>query len=302
VSVAVAQDQGQEVVEIVGDPAGQLAQDLQSLRLPGLELLPLRLHPFPVGHVADGGRDDDPLVHLQGRQGDLGRELTPVPAPPGQVEPGSHGTGGGVGEVAPAVAGVELLDRVGDEDLDELADQFLPAVTEHSFDMAVDVHDPPVGVDAHHGVGRRLQQPPEPRLGPPTVGAVPHRGGHEPAFLRLERAEADLRREGRPVGPYCGQFPSAAHGPEDRLGDIPVSEHRMPGPGFGRDQHLDRPADHGRPAMAEEHLGLEVEEADLAGAVDHDEGVGHGIEDRGHIRQTHPNLHPTQAPPPERLS
>jgi hypothetical protein len=48
----------------------------------------------------------------------------------------------------------------------------------------------------------------------------------------------------------------------------------MARPGCLGNEHLDLPPDHRGPAMAEQHLGLVVEQSDLPAGVDDDDGVG----------------------------
>ncbi len=288
----VAQDEGQDVVEVVGDPTGELTEDLEPLRLAGLEHLPLRLHPFAVRHVADGGGNDDPVLRLEGRQRDLRRKLAPVPTAAGQVQPGSHRARGRVGEVPAPVAGVKILDRVGNEDLDALAEKVRPLISEEPLGLAVDEDDPAVGVDTDHSIGRRLQEAAELGLGPAAVAAVAYGGGHEPPFLRLQGTQADFRRKLSSVSPRRGELPAGAHRPEDRLVEISIVEHGVPDPGRGRNEDFYRPSDDCRPPVAEQRLGLQVEKPDLAGGVDHDHRVGHRVQDRGDVGQTHPNLPP----------
>ncbi len=73
----VVGDDGQQVVEIVGDPAGQLTQAFQPLRLMKLAFQPVPLglvpQPFPLGlqlqplgHIADGGHDENAFVGVDG--------------------------------------------------------------------------------------------------------------------------------------------------------------------------------------------------------------------------------------------
>jgi hypothetical protein len=50
----------------------------------GAQPFPFGLDFQPLGHIADHGGDQDPLVGIDGRQGDLGGERSPVAAAAGQ--------------------------------------------------------------------------------------------------------------------------------------------------------------------------------------------------------------------------
>ncbi len=115
-----------------------------------------------LGHVPDRGEDQDPLLGVEGGQGDLGGESGAVVAAAGRFHPRSHQAGLRVGDVPPSVAGVDVADRVRDEHVHRQADQFVAAVAEQPLGPSVDQHDPAVGVDAHHRVRRHLKQPGEP--------------------------------------------------------------------------------------------------------------------------------------------
>ena len=113
----------------------------------------------PLGHVADRGHDQDALAGVDGGQGDLGRERAAVAAAAGQLDARAHRPGPRVGHVPGPVRRVPGPDRVRDQDLHRLAGQLVPPVAEQPLGLRVHQHDPAVGVDAHHRVGRRLEQP-----------------------------------------------------------------------------------------------------------------------------------------------
>ena len=155
----------------MGDAAGQLAQALQSL---GLELAPfgavafgLDLESFafllgldPIGDIADGGRDEQPVRCLDRPEADVGGELRAVAAAGRELGAGSHGPGSGGGEVRLATPRMAVGGVVRDEDLDRLAQQFVAPVPEQRLDLGVDQHDGAGPVDADDGVGCELQQRP----------------------------------------------------------------------------------------------------------------------------------------------
>ena len=120
------------------------------------------LRAFAVGDVPDRGGDQDAFLGVDGGQGDLGGEGGAVAAAPGQFHPRAHRAGPRVSHVPGPSAGVDVADRVRDEHFHRLADQLVPPVAEQPLGLRVDQRDPPVAVDAHHRVRRRLQQPREP--------------------------------------------------------------------------------------------------------------------------------------------
>jgi hypothetical protein len=109
-----------------------------------------------LGHVPDRGEDQDPLLGVEGGQGDLGGEGGAVAAAPGWLHPRAHQAGLRVGDVPGPVAGVDVADRVRDEHVHRLADQFVAPVAEQPLGPGVDQRDPAIGVDAYHRVRRHL--------------------------------------------------------------------------------------------------------------------------------------------------
>ena len=71
----VVGDDGEQVVEVVGNAAGELPQALKPLRL----VLGLLLE--SMGDVTDDGPDDDPLVGVESAEADLSGKLGTVLAP-----------------------------------------------------------------------------------------------------------------------------------------------------------------------------------------------------------------------------
>jgi len=178
----VVGDDAEQVVEVVGHPAGELAQAFQSL---GLVQLPFQLVPLglgaqplplggdlqPLGHIPDHGGDQEPFIGAHRSQGHFSGEGGAVAAAPGQLHVGAHGAGTGISDIPGPVGRVQAACLVGDQEFHRLADQLVPPVAEQLLGLGVDQRDPPVGVDAHHRVRRGLQQP-----GKPVVLKVVH--GH----------------------------------------------------------------------------------------------------------------------------
>ena len=107
---------------------------------------------------------------------------------------------------------------------------------------------------------------------------VPDRGGHQDAVGALERAEHDLDRE---LGAVLAQGDELDAGPDllgqrigrraQVVGDQPLGEAL-------RDDVGDLLPDQLVALIAELLLGLEIEQDDVAGLVDHDHRVGGGLQ------------------------
>ncbi len=104
-----------------------------------------------------------------------------------------------VDEIALPEVGVAAAEPVGYEHLDGSPQQVLSGVAEERLGLGVDQLDGAPLVDDHHGVGRRLQQGPEARIGGSALADVPYGRGDQQAFGRLQRAQADLDGELTPV-------------------------------------------------------------------------------------------------------
>jgi hypothetical protein len=142
---------------------------------------------------------------------------------------------------------------------------------------------------AHLDVERGLLQPPallverlvlraQLLLELPPLADVTDRAAHEQAGARLERAQADLDRELAPVATPPDQPRPGAHRPHARVGEVAFAPARVHLAEALRDEELDGPADQLRARVAEEPLGLLVDEHDLAAPIDDDDRVGRRLE------------------------
>ena len=141
---------------------------------PALESFPFRLgpQPFPLllqgqplRDVPDCGRDQHPPLRGQPAQAYLGRELTAVAAQPGHSQPGIDGPGRRVSEVAGALGHHRRALHLRHEHLHRASHQVGGRVSEQPHGLGVHHGDQAVGGDGDHGVGGRVEQPPEPLLG-----------------------------------------------------------------------------------------------------------------------------------------
>ncbi len=273
-------DREQHVVEVMGDAAGEPADRLELL---GLEELVLRR--LAHGDVADGGRHQDPLGALERAEHDLDRELGAVLAPGRELDPGADPLGQGVGRGAKVVGDQPLGEALGDDVGDLLPDQLVALVAELLLGLQVEQDDVAGLVDHDHRVRRRLEQPPVAAL---HLGEVPLRrlahgdvadgGRHQDPLGALERAEHDLDRElgavlapGRELDPGADPLGQGVGRGAKVVGDQPLGE------ALGDDVG-DLLPDQLVALVAELLLGLQVEQDDVAGLVDHDHRVRRRLE------------------------
>ena len=173
----VADDGGEDVVEVVGDAARQRADRLELLRLAqlGLEIGALRLGALALGNVPHEARVHRPFAEprLTGRQ--LDRDRVAALAPRQQL----------------ALTG--LPERVGVRPVGEqlrrrLSDQVLASAVEQPLGGAIDGLDRPGRVGRDDAFRRRLQNGPQPRLALVQRRVrLLHLGGH-----RVERGREIL--------------------------------------------------------------------------------------------------------------
>jgi hypothetical protein len=131
-------------------------------------------------------------------------------------------------------------DCVGDQHLHRLPGQFVAPVPEQPLGLGVDQHDPPITVDADHGVRRRLQQAAESRLGPFGLGqrghqACPHQLGRTAQIRQLGGAGRGHGRVVAARGHHPGRLPQCADRPEQP----PTDHYHRAGHDHGH-HHADR--------------------------------------------------------------
>jgi hypothetical protein len=171
------------------------------------------------------------------------------------------------------VVGVPVAEARGDQDLHRPAEQIGARVAEQLLGLRVDQDHPPLVVDDDHRVGRRLEQVAELRLHLLAVGDVADRGGDQRRLLGLHRREADLGRELAAVLAAAEELEPSRHRPRLRLAEVPGPAPRVHGAELLRHQDLDRLAQQLVAPVAEQLLGLMVDEVDDAVGVDDDHRV-----------------------------
>jgi hypothetical protein len=150
--VRVVEDDREEVVEVVGNPARELPHafqaaclvelSLERLALAGLELLLERLALAvafdAVADVANRRGCEGAVFPGDRRQGDLRWELAPVPADAVEIELGAHLPRSRIGEVPGAMAGVNPVEALWDQGFDGPIVELLARISEQLLRLAVD--------------------------------------------------------------------------------------------------------------------------------------------------------------------
>jgi len=107
-----------------------------------------------------------------------------------------------------------------------------------------------------------------------AVGDVAHGSDDQRPLLRSHRAEADLDRKLAAVGALAEEFPALAHGAGAGCNDEGVAVTDMPAAEAFGHQDLDRLADKAVARIAEQLLGLRVDQFDAALGIGDDDRIG----------------------------
>ena len=116
------------------------------------------LDPPAFGHVAHGRDDQQAFVGLDRAETDVDRKLPAAPVPAAQVRAGPHLARHARLRVVVAMTVVMGARRVGDQQLDRLAQQDIVRISKHLLDQPVGIDDGARGVDDHGGIRRRFQE------------------------------------------------------------------------------------------------------------------------------------------------
>ena len=170
-----------------------------------------------------------------------------------------------------------LAQSVGHQQLDRFSEQLLAGVAEQALRLPVHQLDRARAIDHHHAAGSGLDHGTEPRFGALAGGDIHHGGEHEEALIGLDRVQPDLDGDLDAVLAEPVQLPPGPHRPRLRVG-----EEVGPVPGMAlaqpvRYQQLDRFPDQLLAGIAEQALGLPVDQLDRAGAIGHHHAAGSGL-------------------------
>ena len=136
-------------------------------------------------------------------------------------------------------------------------------------------------------------------LGGESLAGVAHDGDDEHAVFGLERAQADLDRELRAVGPSPHERDARSHRTRARVGAVPRAVGAVYLAEPGRQQFLDESTEQLVAPVAEEHLGLAVHHQDRAVLVRADDAVRRRLDERPRdvVAQFEPGARPRVAKP-----
>src|SRR5437870_5635958 len=84
----------------------------------------LLLQCFLLGHITNGTDDMRHLIEQQGPQTDIHGKFCAILAPPGELQPGSHGTSEWGREIALPMSNMGFSKAVGEEDFEPLTQEF----------------------------------------------------------------------------------------------------------------------------------------------------------------------------------
>ena len=197
-----------------------------------------------------------------------------------------------------AVADDELHDRLAviavllgmHEGLELRAGQLTDALPREVAERAVDPDHAAAVVGQRHADRRALERAPEQRLGGRqlrhralALGDVADRRRHEQALVGLERAEADLDRELAAVLVAAEELQARAHGAGRRVAQIALHVMAVMAAEASRDQLGDAEADDLLALIAEQPLGLRVDERDVTVPVDDHHRVRRGLQQRAEL-------------------
>ena len=274
----VADDDGQEVVEVVGDTAGELAERVHALCLPErLRLLHLLCDVADELHEAK-----DIAARIADNRGDdLARESLAVLTTKVHQERIGRANGARCIEPTPDSAHARVVVFACKDDVGVFADQLFGRIAEDPRDGGIDEEDAVALVGDEDGLWRiiddRLEQrllPGARRLGLPLSGQVVDDSGKMTLAVNLVLADREMHREG------CAVFAPARDLAADvddlvlaRLTILTNIAVVLALVGLGH-EHPDILPDQFGSGVAEQPFGRGVDALDDAGRVDRDDRIG----------------------------
>src|SRR5260370_1270176 len=167
--------------------------------------------------------------------------------------------------------------------LDRVAEQLGQSVAEELFGLRLDLRDAFFFNDTPPPEICPLSLHDALPICPFTFADIADRAGDERALLGFERAQADLDGEFRAVFAPAVKLQPGAHRAHFGIGEIAVAMVRMLVAKPRRNQHLDRVAEQLVASVAEELLGLRIDQRDAAVATDDHHSVRRRFEQRAKL-------------------
>jgi hypothetical protein len=140
-------------VQFMGDAGRQRRERGQLLLLAGC-----LLECASLADIGDQGHRQQAVRGLDRREANLNGELTAVLALAEEIEPQPHGSRPRSVEVVSAVPAMRGPEALGQELLDELAEELVLRVAEHRFAASIGSHDPPGHAHDQDPLGRALEK------------------------------------------------------------------------------------------------------------------------------------------------
>ncbi len=184
-----------------------------------------------------------------------------------------------VAEEAGDVTRVADAKALGNQHLQRLAEQFRARIAEQRLRVAIDESDLAAAVCHEHRVGRRLHHQAKALLGPFTLADVDDRCDGEETCDGLDGVQADLDGNLGAVLVQTEQIAARTHG--TRLWSDKEARHvrRMVMPETGGHQQLELLTYQLGTGVAEQRLGIAIDQCDAPIGVRHDDGAGDSLDD-----------------------
>jgi len=156
------------------------------------------------------------------------------------------------------------------ENIDRSSEQLLARVAEQAFRFGVDEHNLAVGADHDHAAWAGFDDKPESLVGQLALADIGDGAEHHEPVFRLDRIEPDLDRNLSAVFTYAVEVAANAHAARFRLGHEARPMAAMQRAPRFRHQYIDGSIEQFLAPIAEQALGLGVDQHDLAAGVGHD--------------------------------
>src|SRR5260221_9054017 len=176
-----------------------------------------------------------------------------------------------------------LAKPVGHEQLDLLTDHLIAAVSEDLLGLRVHEYDSAILAHNHHRIWRRFEKAPELLLGSLAVRDVANGTGHQRALFSLQRAQTDLDREFGAVLAKAEQLEPGAHRTDFGAGEEPRAMLRVVALEPLGNELFDGLPEQFLPRVAEQLLGLRIDDFDVPVHTHNHHRVGSSIQKRSEL-------------------
>src|SRR5437660_12915769 len=98
------------------------------------------------------------IIEQQRPQANIHGKFRAILAPPGELQPGSHGTREWGSEIVLPMGNMDLVKALREENFKLLSQQFLTKITKESFCLSIHHHHQASLIDGDEGVRRNLHE------------------------------------------------------------------------------------------------------------------------------------------------